>query len=238
MAETPEDFAVHRFVLDLFEDLSLTLPSLGCAFEGFVTPQALTARGPAQSLKNKLFLLFADLATVSPQLTVRFQPTVQGSDLVMSFLCTPFEVAVASLPGWDAGLFEAFHTEEISGFRLVLPAGRPLEIGPPLHWHQLAQLYGGAANGLQVLDHFIKRSKALLSDLENAISTHDSAKLMRAAHTLKGSARGVTAHGLAEAAFQLEMLGRSGDLQAATDLYKALLVTYDEFILWVRKGQK
>jgi len=239
MAEAHEDFAVYRFVQDLFEDLSLTLPSLGCVFVGTVTANALVVKGPAQGLKNKLFLLFADLALGSRTLSVRFLPSTQGPDLLMGFVCQPFypEVATA-LPGWDSESFTLLDAGLGLGFQFVLPTGKPLELGPPVHWQQLAQLYGGSAHGLAVLDHFVVRCRSLLPDLELAIRLADGPHLLRAAHTLKGAARGVTANSLAEAALQLEMLGRSGDLTTASDLYKALLVTYDEFIHWVREGQK
>jgi len=237
MAETSEDFSVHRFVQELFEDLSLTLPSLGCRFEGTVTPSALTVHGRTLFLKNKLFLLFADLSSRSPTLLVKFRPALKGTDLVLGFGCTPFDADSAqTLPTWDGELFAPFVSEEATGFQLVLPAGKPLEVGPPVHWRELAQLYGGPGNGQKVLDHFLVRCQTLLPDLEAAIQVGDGPTVLRAAHTLKGSARGVTAQALAEAALQLEMLGRSGDLTTASDLYKDLLVTYDEFIHWVREG--
>lgn len=238
MSETSEDFSVHRFVQELFEDLGLTLPALGCRFEGTATPSALTVHGRALFLKNKLFLLFADLASQTPVLKVRFRPSVHGTDLLLGFFCDPYNpVVLESLPSWDPVLLSLFTSAEGSGFRFTLPAGKPLEVGPPVHWHQLAQNYGGAANGRQVLDHFLVRCQTLLPDLEAAIAAADAPSVLRVAHTLKGSARGVTAQALAEAALQLEMLGRSGDLAGAGDLYKALLVTYDEFIHWVREGQ-
>lgn len=239
MSEALEDFSVHRFVQDLFEDLSLTLPSLGCRFEGTVTPSALTVHGRALYLKNKLFLLFADLASRSPTLSVKFRPAARGPDLLLGFFCHPFLPAdLGVLPTWDQTIFEYFTSDEGQGFRLILPAGQPLEVGPPVHWRQLGQLYGGVANGRKVLDHFLVRSKELLDDLQRAIETADCPLVLRAAHTLKGSARGVTAEALAEAALQLEMAGRSANLADAPDLYKGLLVTYDEFILWVREGQQ
>ena len=145
---------------------------------------------------------------------------------------------MAGLPTWDKGLFESFTSEEGSGFRFNLPTGAPLDLGPPVQWHQLAQLYGGPANGKQVLEHFLVRCQTLLPDLEAAIGKNDAPTVLRVAHTLKGSARGVTAQALAEGALQLEMLGRSGDLTTAHDLYKALLDTYDVFIHWVREGQQ
>lgn len=239
MAETSEDFSVHRFVQELFEDLSLTLPSLGCRFEGSVTPSGLTVRGRTLFLKNKLFLLFADLSSNTATLSVKFRPALKGPDMIMGFACQPFDTArAATIPTWDPELFSTFTTDEGKGFQLILPAGKPLEVGPPVHWRELAQLYGGPGNGRKVLDHFLVRCKTLLPDLESAIHAGDSHAVLRAAHTLKGSARGVTAKALAEAALQLEMLGRSGDLSTAPDLYKDLLVTYDEFIHWVREGHQ
>jgi HPt (histidine-containing phosphotransfer) domain-containing protein len=239
MAETPEDFSVHRFVQELFEDLGLTLPSLGCRFHGTVTPNALTVHGRPLFLKSKLFLLFADLATQTPRLDAKFRPAVKGADLSLGFFCQPFSASACRLlPTWDSLVFELFSSEEGEGFRFTLPAGAPPEIGPPVHWRQLSQLYGGQANGYQVLDHFLTRCETLLPELDEAIRAQDCQLVLRVAHTLKGSARGVTAEALAEAALQLEMLGRSGDLKAAGHLYKGLLVTYDEFIHWVQEGRK
>ena len=239
MAETSEDFSVHKFVQQLFEDLSLTLPSLGCRFEGAVTPSALTVHGRTLFLKNKLFLLFADLSAHTSNLAVKFRPAVKGPDLVLGFGCIPFDLARASaLPTWDPDLYSTFETKEGTGFQITLPAGKPLEVGPPVHWRELAQLYGGPGNGRKVLDHFLLRCQTLLPDLVNAIQAGDCPAVLRAAHTLKGSARGVTAQALAEAALQLEMLGRSGDLTTAPALYKDLLITYEEFLRWVKEGQQ
>lgn len=239
MTENPGEFAVYRFVQDLFEDLSLTLPSLGCSFEGTVTPNALTVRGESHWLKNKLFLLFADLATGKKSLEVRFQPTLRGRSIDLGYRCTPFDPdAVVDLPGWDPSLFSLLPEVQAPGFTVTLPEGDPLDAGPPLQWQLLDQLYGTPTAGRQVLDQFLQRSKSLLVTVEQSIVAGDAPALLRAAHTLKGSARGVTANPLAEAALQLEMVGRSGALGQAADLYKALRGTYDEFMRWVREGRR
>jgi HPt (histidine-containing phosphotransfer) domain-containing protein len=238
MTETSEDFSVHRFVRELFEDLGLTLPSLGCQFRGEATANALVAHGRQAFLKTRLFLLFADLATKSQKLAVKFRPFSQAENLQLGFFCEPFSATdCVQMPRWDASLFEVFSSDEGQGFRFTLPAGVTHEAGPPVHWRELAQMYGGAANGRKVLDSFLERSETLLPDLKAAIEAQNPEVVLRLAHTLKGSARGVTAQALAEMALQLEMLGRSRDLSDAPDLYKALLVTYDEFINWVREGQ-
>jgi len=235
MAETAEDFAVHRFVRGLFEDLSLTLPSLGCLFEGVVTPNGLTVRGRQVYLKNKLFLLFADLASRSTKLRVQFRPSRSEDELVLGFVCDPFGGST-DLPGWDASLFEEFASPEGSGFSLRLPQGTPLDAGPPVHWEHLAQLYGSMTNGRRMLDNVVQRCRDLLPQLDKAIQSGDGPEILRTAHTLKGAARGVTAQSLAEAALQIEMLGRSGDLSTAPALFQDLLVTYDEMTRWVNLG--
>jgi hypothetical protein len=72
MVETPADFPIFPFVQELFEDLSITLPSLGCHFEGYATPNDLSSRGKRVTLKNKLFLLFADMAQGHQEMQVKF----------------------------------------------------------------------------------------------------------------------------------------------------------------------
>jgi len=235
MAEAAEDFSVHRFVRELFEDLSLTLPSLGCRFEGNVTPNRLTVNGRPVFLKNKLFLLFADLCSHTSKLSVRFRPSRHGTSLMLGFVCDPFGGSTG-LPSWDAALFEEFSSPEGSGVRLSLPEGQPLDAGPPIHWQQLAQLYGGAANGQRMLEHVLTRCQVLVPELEAAIASADGPTILRAAHTLKGAARGVTAETVAEAALQIEMLGRSGEVSTAAELFQNLLVAYDEMIQWVKQG--
>jgi HPt (histidine-containing phosphotransfer) domain-containing protein len=235
MAETAEDFSVHRFVSELFEDLSLTLPSLGCRFEGTVTASGLTVHGRQVFLKNKLFLLFADLASRVSKLGVQFRPSRHDNDLILGFVCHPFDGSVG-LPSWDAALFQEFRSSEGSGFRLSLPAGPPMDAGPPVHWDQLAQLYGGAVNGRRMLDQVLIRCRTLLPELDSAIHDGDSPQILRIAHTLKGAARGVTAQALAEAALQIEMLGRAGDLSAAMPLFEKLLVSHNELVRFVKEG--
>jgi hypothetical protein len=234
MTEAVEEFAVHRFVRDLFEDLNLTLPALGCAFEGTMPWSALTGRGSLQSLRNKLFLYFADLATKSATLSVTCRPSVQGSELGLDFVCVPFVALWSNLPAWDSTLFHAL--PDGSGFGIVVSLGAPPDLGPPVNWQRLAELYEGAAPGRQMLDQFVVRSAVLVGELEKAIGAGDANGVFRAAHTLKGSSRGVAALPLADAALQLEMLGRRGELSTAADLYKAFKVAYDDFVATVRRG--
>jgi len=119
---------------------------------------------------------------------------------------------------------------------VVLNPGRPLELGPPLNWLELDRMYGSSVNGQKMLDVFVQRAEQLVTELGQRVSLHEEVEVLRLAHTLKGSARGVTAQSLSHAAHQLEMMGRSGDFSRGEELYKALLDSYHEFTSWVQVG--
>lgn len=74
---------------------------------------------------------------------------------------------------------------------------------------RLGQDASAVAETLQLL---VSECHILLEKMRLAINAGDAAELERAAHTLKHSAAEVDAHGVAQAAAQLEELGRSGDL--------------------------
>ena len=59
---------------------------------------------------------------------------------------------------------------------------------------------------------FLQECPKHLSDIRQAVANCDSAALQTSAHTLKGSVSNFTAHKAAQAALQLEMMGRDGDL--------------------------
>jgi CheY-like chemotaxis protein len=59
---------------------------------------------------------------------------------------------------------------------------------------------------------FLQECPKHLSDIRQAVANRDSAALQTSAHTLKGSVSNFTAHKAAQAALQLEMMGRDGDL--------------------------
>jgi HPt (histidine-containing phosphotransfer) domain-containing protein len=241
MAETAEDFSVHRFIGDLFEDLALTLPSLGVKFAGTATANTLTACEKRTWIKNKLFLLFADIAVLAAasgvtSLACRFTVSRVGTHLQWCFFCSPLPVGSTTVTAWDSQVFLPLDTVEGHGFAVLVAPGQPLELGPPIHWQELDRLYGSGANADKVLGQFLERCTRLVPELGASIAQHNSAEVLRVAHTLKGSARGVTAQSLSHAALQLEILGRSGDFAQADQLYKALLDTYHEVTSWVQEG--
>ncbi len=61
-----------------------------------------------------------------------------------------------------------------------------------------------------------------LSKIEKAVVDRDTKALETAAHTFKGSLSNLSAIAASEAARQLEMAARQGDLEKAQELYAAL----------------
>ena len=241
MAENLEDFAVFPFIQELFEDLSLTLPSLGCRFEGTVPPNDLTARARRVTLKNQLFLFFADLAQGHPVLTVKFTlaqlPQEAGYEwcFLLPKTFTP-EFHPENLPSWQADFHRVLQAEG-GGFALNLPMGSPLQVGPPIDWRELYRLYGSPQAGQEMLENFLRRSESILNDLTQQVKTQNASECFRLAHTLKGAARGVFALPLSTAALKLEMAGRGGDLQDAPQLLDDLNAVYKEMLEWYQRGQ-
>lgn len=69
---------------------------------------------------------------------------------------------------------------------------------------------------------FLADSPALMKQIREAIDQGNAADLATAAHTLKGSVANFCAPPVSEAARQLEMAGRRGELSNANTLYHAL----------------
>lgn len=69
---------------------------------------------------------------------------------------------------------------------------------------------------------FAEDCPKLIADIRSAIAAGNPGALERAAHTLKGSVANFGAEPAREAAFRLEMLGRSGDLRPAPEICTVL----------------
>ena len=63
----------------------------------------------------------------------------------------------------------------------------------------------------ELIDLFLEQCDRLLAELRDAVGTSDSAGVVEAAHTLKGSVSNFAAPSATEAARRLEMLARNGD---------------------------
>jgi two-component system, sensor histidine kinase and response regulator len=67
----------------------------------------------------------------------------------------------------------------------------------------------------EMAELFLEECPKLMADVQAAVTGGDAPALIRAAHTLKGSAANFGAHQAFEAAQELERMGRSGNLQLA-----------------------
>lgn len=69
---------------------------------------------------------------------------------------------------------------------------------------------------------FVENCPKLLGDIRSAILSGDARGLEHAAHALKGSVSNFGAEPAREAAYRLEMLGRTGDLTPAPEACSVL----------------
>ena len=67
----------------------------------------------------------------------------------------------------------------------------------------------------EMIELYLSSSPLLLTEIESAVASRDGEKINRAAHTLKGVLKNMCAATCADAALELETIGKSGDLQRA-----------------------
>jgi signal transduction histidine kinase/CheY-like chemotaxis protein/HPt (histidine-containing phosphotransfer) domain-containing protein len=89
----------------------------------------------------------------------------------------------------------------------------------PTDVFDLAALRARVENDLELLsemiDLYLSSSPLLLAEIESAVAARDSERITRAAHTLKGMLGNMCAGKCAEAALELETIGKSGVLAEA-----------------------
>jgi HPt (histidine-containing phosphotransfer) domain-containing protein len=69
----------------------------------------------------------------------------------------------------------------------------------------------------EMIDLYLSSSPLLMAEIESAVAARDAQKINREAHTLKGVLKNMCAATCAEAAFQLETIGKSGDVERADE---------------------
>ncbi|MCB1187835.1 response regulator [bacterium] len=74
----------------------------------------------------------------------------------------------------------------------------------------------------QMISLFLSETQRRLEEIRTAVSEGDSVRLQREAHTLKGSSAEMMAERIRSTAYELEMLGRSGELGDAPGLVELL----------------
>jgi len=83
----------------------------------------------------------------------------------------------------------------------------------------LERLSGDRKLLLELIEMFLAGSPKMLSRIQKAMAARDAIKLQQAAHALKGSVGNFVAKEAYEAARELEMLARDGDLTAAATAF-------------------
>jgi two-component system sensor kinase len=93
----------------------------------------------------------------------------------------------------------------------------------PLEWPTALARVGGSKELLRRLAGlFLKECVKVMAEIRQTITSGDSLRLRRAAHTLKGSADCFAAKPTVEAAFNLELMGKEGNLARVEEGYAAL----------------
>lgn len=100
----------------------------------------------------------------------------------------------------------------------------------------LLAVNGDRATLASVSDAFVSEAPKLIRQLRETLETTDAAAFRRAAHTLKSSLRFFGAHDAAELAWQLEVLGKDGDLEAAARQIDLLIAAVESVSQAVRGG--
>jgi len=92
-----------------------------------------------------------------------------------------------------------------------------------LNYEDALERVGGDEELLRdVAELFVQECPRLLSNIEEAIRHKDAGALERAAHELKGSAANFAAQPVVDTAFQLEAMGRNGDIESAPKAFVEL----------------
>jgi CheY-like chemotaxis protein len=80
----------------------------------------------------------------------------------------------------------------------------------------------------EMVDLYLSSSPVLMTEIESAVAARDAEKITRGAHTLKGVLKNMCAAAGADAALQLEMVAKSGQLERADEQFTALKGRYEQ----------
>lgn len=87
-----------------------------------------------------------------------------------------------------------------------------------------------------ILADFLGEGESMIGDLRNATAAHDPDLMRLSAHSLKGAALTMGASPLADAAFAIETMARSGELQSIDSAMQALVARYSELTPILRQA--
>ena len=113
----------------------------------------------------------------------------------------------------------------------------PAALGSVIDWQDALDAVNGDRGTLaSVAEAFLGEAPKLTHQLRDTLVRGDAAAFRRASHTLKSSLRFFGAHGAADQAWQLELLGKEGNLDAARQQVDALISAIDDVVAAVQRG--
>lgn len=119
----------------------------------------------------------------------------------------------------------------------MLKSPRPFRRqSPPLISKALIQRIGDEEIARSILADFLGEGESMIGDLRNATAAHDPDLMRLSAHRLKGAALTIGAPPLADAAFAIETMARSGELQSIDSAMQALVARYRELTPILRQA--
>lgn len=80
----------------------------------------------------------------------------------------------------------------------------------------------------EILDLFMQDTPVQLEKLKRAMEGNDATQVEKQAHAIKGASANIGAHALRDAAFEMEMAGRRGDLNPARTLENKLETEFEK----------
>ncbi|MDY6903111.1 MAG: Hpt domain-containing protein [Thermodesulfobacteriota bacterium] len=102
----------------------------------------------------------------------------------------------------------------------------------------LAVMDGDKELLLDCFNDFVEDIPGMLKRIESAMKARDSRELQIASHKLKGSLRYLAAADAADASYNLETSGETGNLEDAPKLFAALVAECDRVIAFIQAYQQ
>jgi PAS domain S-box-containing protein len=140
------------------------------------------------------------------------------------------QMPIVTLTGEDSSgkiLAAKEATDGVAPERLSLPGGppsMPISDGVLDRVELLARVDGDRVLLVELVRLFVQERPALLDSMEAALRDGDAQELARAAHKAKGAFGNLSAPLALQAAVELELLARHGELALATDVFLRLRV--------------
>ena len=108
--------------------------------------------------------------------------------------------------------------------------------GGPVDWQEAMHSVDGDRELLaEVIDAYLSESPKILESIRQAVETGRADQLKSAAHTLKSASRSLGGHRVFQCCWQLEQMGRDGNLAKAEECLKALEAEIPGFVEALRE---